>query len=129
MQRIKYRYYVCTKCAYKIEIYNVFNLQNLYVFYLYVVIFKFSYNCDIRINIWIRYAVKSLNYLFATYYPKSWVCCKTCFVSVFCATLTPNIGVICNFLDCWHTISLWSSTSLLLNKYDKSPHGVMVAIK
>ena len=46
------------------------------------------------------YAVKTLNHPFglgATYYPKNGVCCKTYLVSVFCATLTPNIGVICNF--------------------------------
>ena len=34
--------------------------------------------------------------------PKVWVCCKTCFVSVFCATLTPNIGVTYNFLVWLH---------------------------
>ena len=40
----------------------------------------------------IRYVVKPLNYLFCYVQritPKVGVCCKTCLVSVFCATLTP----------------------------------------
>ena len=48
------------------------------------------------------YAVKTLNHSFvlgAMYYPENRVCCKTYLVSVFCATLRSNIGIICNFLS------------------------------
>ena len=59
----------------------------------------YTYDIEIQVS-HARYTFKTLNKLFelATMFrPKVRVCSKTSFVTVFCATMAPNIGVMCNF--------------------------------